>query len=223
MLWNNQVAFIHAPKTAGMSMTKLLADGLRGPIFITEPVDTQAQEKRIKVVEGGRHATLMEAEIVLNKKRKSLTDFEKVFVVMRNPYDLEVSRYFYLRKEFEVDRGKAQTIAMESPFPEYLKTAPFFGQLPPRLDRYYHMNNYIPENLVILRFEDLAAQIGFYVQPYLDRVQLPHLNASRHENFMDYYDAEAEANCFERHAWFFEKGFYARIRFPQGNAATAKR
>ena len=151
---------------------------------------------------------------VVAYRNLSLEHFEKIFVVMRNPYELELSRYSYLQKNLPQDRGRAQDIALEGDFKKYLETAPFFGMTPPRLDLYYHVNGYMPENLVILRYEHLAEGIERNLANFLTPgYELPHENESAHESVAEIYDSEMEELCYRRHRWFFDKSFYARSAF----------
>lgn len=214
VIWNDTILFIHTPKTAGMSMTSLLCEELPGPIFVTGPYDEQHREGKVVYVPGKRHETLIDAASFFTYRNMRLEQFEKIFVVMRNPYDLELSRYAYLRKNLPQDRGRAQDIALESDFSEYLATAPFFGMFPPRLDLYFHLNGAMPENMTILRYERLSADISLYMQPYLSSFDaLPHENKSKHGDAAQVYDEKMENLCFERHRWFFEKGFYGRALY----------
>ena len=211
MIWNDTVLFIHTPKTAGMSMTSLLCEKLPGPVFVTGPYEEQQSEGKVVYIPGKRHETLMDAASFFAYRNMRLEQFEKIFVVMRNPYDLELSRFAYLQKNLPQDRGKAQDIALEGDFREYLATAPFFGMFPPRLDLYFHLNGSIPDNMVILRYESLAADISRYMKPYLESFDtLPHENQSDHKDVSEVYNPEMEKLCYERHRWFFEKSFYAR-------------
>ena len=110
-----------------MSMTSLLCEELPGPIFVTGPYDEQHREGKVVFIPGKRHETLIDAASFFTYRNMRLEQFEKIFVVMRNPYDLELSRYAYLRKNLPQDRGRAQDIALESDFSEYLATAPFLS------------------------------------------------------------------------------------------------
>ena len=214
MIWNDSVLFIHAPKTAGMSMTSLLSAHLKGQVNVTSPVEKQYREDKVVYLPGKRHETLIEAASTLIYRNLSLEHFEKIFVVMRNPYDLELSRYSYLQKNLPQDRGRAQDIALEGDFKKYLETAPFFGMTPPRLDLYYHVNGYMPANLVILRYEHLAEGIERNLANFLTPgYELPHENESAHESVAEIYDSEMEELCYRRHRWFFDKSFYARSAF----------
>ena len=187
--------FIHAPKTGGMSLTQYLAAHLPG---------YRDTEKR--------HETLAEARTVFAQQGRRLEDFRAIFVVMRDPYALEISRYNYLRLGHAVDRGKAQEIALASDFKSYLGRAPFFGYFPPRLDLYYHEAGRMPPNLTILRHERFAQEVREHIAPYLTRgnAPLPHINPTAPARFEEYYDREAEELCYLRHRWFFDQGLYPR-------------
>ena len=211
MIWNNSILFIHAPKTAGMSMTTLLCRSLEGPVSITGPYDEQYREGKVTHIPGKRHETLIDAASFFTYRNVRLEQFEKIFVVMRNPYELELSRYAYLKKNLPQDRGMAQDIALEGDFRNYLSKAPFFGMNPPRLDLYYHFNGAMPDNLVILRHERLSSDLELHLAPYLEAgYALPRENQSKHKGVDEMYDAEMEALCYDRHRWFFDKAFYPR-------------
>lgn len=213
MIWNDKILFIHTPKTAGMSMTTMLLESLQGSVFVTGPFERKT-EGNIGYLPGSRHETLVDAQSFFTYRNMDIAAFERMFAVMRNPYDLELSRYAYLRQGLPQDKGPAQDIAMAEPFKEYLKKAPFFGMKPPKLHYYFTFNGVLPDNLVVLKFENLAADIETYLAPYLkDKFKLPFDNVSKHKKYQEVYDTESEQLVFERNRWFFEKGFYAREVF----------
>ena len=48
---------------------------------------------------------------------------------------------------------------------------------PPRLDLYYHIDSLFPDNLVIFRHKELAAEIERHIASYLESgYQVPHEN-----------------------------------------------
>jgi hypothetical protein len=110
-----------------------------------------------------------------------------------------------------------QDIAMQGDFKRYLREAPFFGFSPPRLDIYYHRFGYVPQNAVFLSFEHLDEDVNDHVGPYLKpgAHKLVPDNITGMSRYEDYYDEEAEALCYARHRWFFDKGFYRRRRSHQ--------
>lgn len=213
MIWNEKILFLHVPKTAGMSMTTLLLSSLEGNVHVTGPHDKE-KNGNITKWPGKRHETLYDAESYLSYRNISIFDFEKIFAVMRCPYDLELSRYSYLKKGHPWDKGIAQDIALNNDYLNYLKKAPFFGMNPPRLDMYYNINGHMPENLTVLKFESLNSDINFYLKKYMKSdTHLGTENTSKHAKYMEVYTKEMEELCYKRNKWFFDKGFYSRIDF----------
>lgn len=210
MIWNDQILFIHVPKTAGMSLTSLLMENLPGNVFLTGH-GKREDRGRQTLLPGKRHETMAEAANILEMRRRPLSSFEKIIAVLREPYTLEISRFNYLRLGHAVDKGPAQDIAMKGDFKEYLRRAPFFGFYPPRLDLYYHLFGLVPDNAIFIRFEELNTGLHQHVMPYLEGTpSIPHTNKTGKSRFEDYYDEEAEELCYGRHRWFFDKGFYPR-------------
>lgn len=221
MIWTKDILFLHVPKTGGMSVTEFLLKNLDGPVSYTS--DTRHSGARhAKFIEGSRHETLADAESFFTYKNRSVFDFDAIFAVMRNPYDLEVSRYHYLRQGLKVDRGPAQDLALAGDFREYLRNAAFFGALPPRLDRYFQLGNVIPPNMQILRNEYLDVDLRMRLAPYLvaNPTELPRSNTTQHDSWTEYYDDVTEELCYRRHRWFFDLGFYPRLPFAYERATT---
>ena len=212
MIWTKRFLFLHLPKTAGMSLTNLLTNKSVDPVFYTCPEQEAHGASAVHVI-GNRHEALLEAEAYFSRFKQSVLDFEKIFVVMRNPYDFELSRFHYLQKGHSWDAGVAQDIAMKGSFRDFLEFAPFYGRLPPRLDAYFEVLGETPPNLVVLRFERLQEDLDTHLSRFLKSTDLEHMNRSVHAPFEEEYDAETEDLCHRRHRWFFDKGFYSRIRF----------
>jgi hypothetical protein len=173
------MVLIHVPKPAGMSMNAKLRDHRKGAISLTEPYEASSVQGGIEYIPDKRHETLSDAGTFFDERHIWLEQFEQISEVMRSPYELALSRFAYLQKNLPWDRGKAQEIALEGDFRQYLATAPFFGMNPPRLDLYYHIGGVIPGNLVILRYEKLAAEIERHIASYLESSYgVPHQNQS---------------------------------------------
>ncbi|MEM7139529.1 MAG: hypothetical protein AAF548_00755 [Actinomycetota bacterium] len=217
MIWTDDVLFLHVPKTGGISITDHLLEHLNGSVSYTAEQPAK-QAYGASFAHGRRHELMVEAQAFFQARGRSLEDFEEIFAVMRNPYDLEVSRYHYLQKGHEIDRGIAQDLAMEGDFTAYLEDAPFFGWSPPNIAGYYRIGERIPANLRILRFENLAAEINTRMNAHLDpdRGVLPHRNSSERDAYARYYDGRSEQLCYERHRWFFDLGFYPRLAIVGG-------
>lgn len=213
MIWNEEILFIHTPKTGGMSITDLFLNHLKGNVHITGPYESHKADN-VTYHTGKRHETLVDAESFFMYRNKSIFDFKNIFLFIRNPYDLELSRYTYLRKNFKQDNGPAQKIALESSYKEYLRKAPFFGMNPPRLEQYFLFNNLIPKSLIILRYEYFEDEIRQKLSPYLDTsFEVPHINTSKKTGYAQLYDKETEKLCYQRNRFFFDKGFYRREEF----------
>ena len=56
--------------------------------------------RNITIAEGSRHERLTEAAASLARFGRRLEDFDTIISIMRNPYDMEVSRYHFLRRGY---------------------------------------------------------------------------------------------------------------------------
>lgn len=200
-------------------MAAMLRDHRKGAISLTEPYEASSVQGGIEYIPGKRHETLHDAATFFGERHIRLEQFEQIFVVMRSPYELELSCFAYLLKDLPWDRGKAQELVLEGGFRQHLATALFFGMNPPGLDLYYHVEGHIPDNLVILRYEKLATEIERHIASYLESgYEVPHENKSKHAPVGQVYDVELAALCYQRHKWFFDNGFYSRVTYPTPDA-----
>jgi hypothetical protein len=160
-------------------MAAMLRDHRKGAISLTEPYEASSVQGGIEYIPGKRHETLHDAATFFGERHILLEQFEQIFVVMRSPYELELSCFAYLLKDLPWDRGKAQELVLDGGFRQHLATALFFGMNPPGLDLYYHVEGHIPDNLVILRYEKLATEIERHIASYLESSYgVPHQNQS---------------------------------------------
>lgn len=216
MIFNDEVCFIHTPKTAGMSVSMTLLRLLRKPVCYLVP-DNHAQEQElaipgVKVHQGLRHEDLAQARSALQRFDRKLADFDVVFTFIRNPYDLDVSLYHYLRLGHPWDKGEAQRIALEGDYAAFAREAPFLGHRPSRIERFYTLDGELLPNMKILRFENLDQQIKLHLGEYLPGFEAaPALNATRHKDYSSYLTRETEAAVYEKYRWIFDKGFYPRV------------
>jgi len=176
---------------------------------------------RVKYMPGIRHERLTQAAQALSPFSRKLEDFDCIISVMRNPYDLEVSRYHFLRLGYHgvrgLSAGRAQDIAFKGDFVQFADSAPFFGRLPARIEDWYVLNGKMPENLCILRFETLADDLLRVVgRLYRIKRGLPRLNATEHQNYRRYLTAETETAIYRKFRWLFDSGFYKRQTVPTG-------
>jgi hypothetical protein len=211
MIYNDELLFIHVPKTGGMSLTHALVRGLKGQVYITVPRGHETRVAEEIIIEGTRHETLSKAAAYFDKEKRDLSQFKAIIAVARNPYDLEVSRFHYLRKGNPFDRGAAQELAMAGDFSAFAVQSSWWFK---DFGEYYMLNGRIPDNMVILRFESLAADFDAVCSKFLKQTtELSLVNSSDRGAFEAYLTAEAEQAIFNKYRWLFDNGFYERITF----------
>lgn len=211
MIYNDELLFIHAPKTAGMSLTDALLRGLRGQVYITVPHGHGARAAGEVILEGRRHETLPMAAAHFAHRGEDLRRFQAIVAVVRNPYDLELSRFHYLRKGHAHDRGAAQDLALAGDFGAFaLKSRWWFGNFAD----FYTLDGRMPDTLRVLRFENLAADFDAVCSGFLTgRTPLPRLNATEHGTVDQHLTPSSETAIFQKYRWLFDTGFYPRHRF----------
>lgn len=244
MLFNEKILFIHVPKAAGTSITGFLIRTLPGRITMTEPSRPLSSagappaarlglalrrirhevsvrlRPRLRRIAGTRHENLAQASEVLARCGRKLGDFEAIVAVIRNPYDLEVSRFHYLRRGHLGLPGIAGTLteklALAGDFAAFAARAPYHGQLPARMEEWFEIDGHIPPNLCILRFESLEQELCAALAPFCRRFSsLPHLNASKHGPHTQYLSREIEEAIYRKYRWLFDRGFYPRELDPE--------
>ncbi|MBO6634002.1 hypothetical protein [Parvibaculum sp.] len=212
MLWNDDLLFIHVPKTGGMATTKYLLDILEPPIFISVPEGHAEERPGLTIIDGKRHERLDEAATLLAQHGRTLASFKIILAGIRNPYDLEISRFGYLQKGHPWDKGKAQDLALAGDFDTFVCEAAFHGKTYPALEEYYEIGGRIPENLRLIRQEhidgDMKSALAEVGIRFTER--LPVTNVSEHGTREDYLTAVAERAIYDRFRWFFDHGYYER-------------
>lgn len=220
MLFNRDLLFLHVPKTGGMAVTQKLLDVLPKPIYYALPEGAKNKvhnPPEVIAVGGKRHGNLQQAKDWVMEYGKTLSSFKKIIATIRNPYAMEVSRYFYLRLDRPWDRGKAQAIALNSDFETFAIESPYFGRKLSRVEDYFLIDGAIPDNMTIIKQEQLNADLN-RVLTELDLSlgsDVVRKNGTKHEDYHQYMTSKAEVAVYQRYQWLFDRGFYPRETFSR--------
>ena len=243
MLFTDRLLFLHVPKTGGTSVTSFLIRNLKGRVILTEPADLpsatselplQARARlrlrqwrrrlgflrhpHLRRIPGERHETLQQASDTLSRFGRKLSDFEAIVAVVRNPYDLEVSRFHFFRRGHLGIRGfaheYAEELALSGDFAAFAARAAYHGRLPGRIEDWFEIDGRMPANLRILRFETLQTDLAHAIGPFCRMVSpLPRLNASAHAPYTDFLTPAVEEAIYSKYKWVFDCEFYPRKKF----------
>jgi len=120
MIFGERLLFVHVPKTGGSSVTVYLLGVLPKPIYLSQPIrDDRIDEPGVVQIPGLRHEGLAEARELVAGHGFDIRRFPLILATIRNPYDLEVSRYAYLRAGYPWERGPEQDLALAYDFEEF--------------------------------------------------------------------------------------------------------
>ena len=220
MLLNRDFAFIHFPKTAGKSLTRYFIEAWETPI---EGWVSPGQVKEVaNVVRPGitlnvgfSHASVRRAGRMLASRGQRIEDLRAIFTCIRNPYDLAVSTYYFMRNEYLAKsvEGEERThfrAAAELDFEGFW--ASDVDLAPPEF--WMAIDGRVLPNQRFIRFESMvedlrkfASELGFR------HVQLPHLNRGQRGDYRNYMTPRAERAIYERFEFLFRPGFYDRESF----------
>lgn len=137
---------------------------------------------------------------------------------MRNPYDLEVSRYHFFRRGHLGVKGfaheRAEELALAGDFAEFARHAPYHGRLPGQIEDWFEIDGRMPSNMRIIRFENLEQELAALISPAAPVVSpLPRLNSSAHDPYTSYFTREIEEAVYRKFRWPFDRGYYAREEY----------
>lgn len=216
MIFNQEVLFLHVPKTAGKSITQSLGATLARPLWAYVPVGTERNLRELPDVEG-IHFERSSGHEGVSKAFQTMTELglkprqvRMIMFVIRRPYDLMVSNYHFMREQYENNIGRENfELAQQLEFPEWVERVKFAD-----MSRFFlvHQREQ-PKQLRVLRYERLAddyaeamASIGYHPEP------LPHLNASTHPDADELITPAAEQAIYEKFRYLFDNGYYERLQ-----------
>ena len=215
MLISNDFVFLHFPKTAGKSLTKYMigawSDPIRGYISKNqgrELADVMRPGVTLEVT--GGHEDMRKAAAVLRDQGRRIRDMKAVFVCVRNPYDIAVSTYFFLRETYPYNlENRRFQAASEKSFEEF-----WLGDVDNMPQRWLTLNGKVPANRRIIRYESLPEDLDALSREFGFRDSaLPRLNVGSRDHYSVYMTPRAEAAIFERYRYLFDAGHYVRETF----------
>lgn len=217
MLFSDRLLFLHVPKAGGTSIVRYLIDVLPKPVYYSLPVGHEDGDVPDGVTRfhGVAHESLEEARAVLRRWGRRLEDFPLVVSCVRNPYELEVSRFAFLRRDLErfmYGPGPQQAIALLDDFELFAVYSRPHGSR--AMESYFVLEGLVPRNLRIVRLENVAVDLAdclASVGVEVEGSQVPHRNRSTHDPFATYYTAAAERAVYEKYKWVFDHGLYPRL------------
>jgi hypothetical protein len=219
-IFSKDLLFLHVPKTGGTSVSQLLLSVLPRPVFYVHPtVFLKRTDPGVVHIAAISHHPLDRAEAIVRQHGFELDRFPAILAVIRNPYELAVSHYAFLRRPTAptAQQSELARLAIERDFSSFVVEAVarrelnFMG----RLHDFYHLRGAVPPNLRIVRFEHLAEGVGEVLRDIgvQHEAELLWLNRSTHDDYATYYDRAAENAVFAKQRWMFDEGFYGRMIF----------
>jgi hypothetical protein len=142
-----------------------------------------------------------------------LNDFKWIIVVVRDPIDLDYSYYKHLRnpryiRKLSQNKGNSERLAAaenDYDFFALQRFTHFRGEL----NDYFEIDGKIPENMKIVRFENLAEDIPEIVKPFtIKSISFPHRNKSPENIKRPPLPPQAIESIKRKYHWIYEKGFY---------------
>jgi hypothetical protein len=215
ILFNNQILFVHNPKTGGTSLLKHLGNILAEPIYYAGVQEI-----------GTYHPSLSRAlTYSCTMIGNPVYEFERIISVIRNPYDREISMYVYFRdilcnsKSLSRDLNnpsieRSVRMAGQLSFDDYLVWVDSeFGTCDIWRSKYFYRTDeeHVPATLRILRMEYLENDLADGLRDLKLRsnvATLPRLNVSPRTPADVYREARSVEIVTRSYKWIFESGYY---------------
>lgn len=215
MIYNEDFLFLHYPKTAGKSLTRFFIEAWKRPI---EGLISRGQFSDLKDLDltdvdlqaGRGHENFVQSSEILREKGKDIEKLRAIFVCIRNPYDLMVSNYFFMRQTYKNNRQKRNfELAATVPFEQYCVRCTMASP-----ERWMTYRGKIFQTLRIVRFEQLTDDLRQYSTEFgFSMAYVPHLNATNHKHYLSYITPAAEEAIYKHFRFMFDNGYYQRHSF----------
>lgn len=205
-----------------MSCARYLLENLDRPVYNchkTAKNQLKAPKLRHAIpMEGiGRHCTLVEAlEFIRRFNGKRLPDFERVISVIRHPYSLEYSYYRHIQKP-EIQEENRNNPSFKNlatlDFKTFVEKSGYHRRGHPQ-EKFFHINNQIPDLVQLIRFEQLSTMFPRVVEPFTSQGQALALPAANQTTYTSGVDAhlteEVKELIYQKHKYMFDSGLYSR-------------
>lgn len=214
MIFSQDLLFLHVPKTAGMSVSRCLLEVLPRPVYYSaDRFDNIPADAGVHRIQGIRHETLAEARDMVRLHGFELAAFPVILAVLRNPYEIEVSRYKYMQYSYAWLSGPIRELAMNEDFATFALNSPYHAGKSRPLESYFLLEGKVLPNLKILRYENLVGDLQDALRRLgIERIpELPHENKSFHADIRLYYTKAAEEIVYQKYRWAFDAGWYERF------------
>jgi hypothetical protein len=219
MVFNKDVLFIHLGKTGGMSVTDYLCNTLKPPVYHVLPQSSLEKVKALgyeEMIPGNRHGSLSAAQEIIAPYNLKLADFKLILVVVRNPFDLHFSYFKQLRKPHAFKRlseNPKNKNLLDAAMGEYDAFAQKdFVHYNGMLSTFFEIDGKRPENLQIVKFEELATKVPELVRPYVvNDYPFPHENKSIDNSLPPKRLSDEAAAAIKHKYYYIFKNFYPAL------------
>jgi hypothetical protein len=230
MVCNQDLIFLHIPKAGGTSCTDYLCQTLKTPIFSSSIKSKFAEHHYdAQLIEGYSHETLEEIyqneDTLFEQMGIKVKQIKNIFVVIRHPYELELSNYLFFRNgknnvlrgpAFQVPHVLEKIDLAQGTFDHFVRDSGYFRDDAEgrgiRCEQYFLLDGEIPEQLTILRAEDLSEEFPRVTRQFRvrDDIPFPYVNKSGSASVAtdDYLNKKTKRAIVEKHQWLFSNGFY---------------
>ena len=219
MLWCEDYLFVHYPKTAGKTLTRFFVQAWPRPISgfiskgqVNELADCELEKTGIVVGRG--HENLRQSQEIVAGAGGDILKMKGIFCCIRNPYDLMVSNYHFMRQTYEANSQRPNfVIAHENDFVNFCEKVGVSSPM-----NWMALGGVQPDNLQIIRFEQMNDDLNMYAKKFgFDMPVLGHLNASKRAHYSEYLCDRSEKAIAEKFSYWFDEGYYERECFDSAS------
>lgn len=193
-----KIAFFHIPKTAGKSTRVFLQKNFGKEILYNKTDNI--------------HEPLSDKIEVMGEK---LFNDTTILTNIRNPYDNVVSYYTWINRwYFKKNYKKNKKMLKAAPWIEEAVGIPFddfidwYVKNKKSHEDFLIVGNKIPDNVYIIRFENLYYDINKILNEKLsmkiDVNKMPHFNKTKRKPFIEYYSKETLRKVTDKYQWTFD-------------------